>query len=74
MHPRVPEEPQAQRPELFTALEKDLPELVERYLAQKALSCFSMVRPSDSRRKLEENAPEEPDLGLFGVAKERIVR
>ncbi|MBI9078078.1 MAG: transposase [Desulfatibacillum sp.] len=47
-----------QRPELFTALEKDLPELVERYFAQKALSCFSMIKPSDSQRKLGETAQD----------------
>lgn len=35
--------------EIFETLAKDL---VDKYLPQKALSCFSMVKPSDSERTL----------------------
>jgi hypothetical protein len=38
-----------QRPELLSGIDKDL---VERYLPKKALSCFSMVKPSESEKTL----------------------
>jgi len=39
-----------QRPEIFDTIDK---ELVERYLTQKALGCFSLVKPSESGKTLE---------------------
>ncbi len=45
-----------QKPDAFTALQMEFPELVERYFAQKAMSCFSMVKPSESQRTLGEAA------------------
>ncbi|MCP4579504.1 MAG: transposase, partial [Deltaproteobacteria bacterium] len=45
-----------QKPDAFTALQKESPELVERYFAQKAMSCFSMVKPSESQRTLGDAA------------------
>lgn len=39
-----------QHPEIFESLPK---ELVDTYLSEKALSCFSMVKPSDSQKKLD---------------------
>jgi hypothetical protein len=42
-------------PELYAALE---PELVERHLSKKALSCFSQVKPSESAQKLAAVAQE----------------
>ncbi|MHB9099310.1 MAG: transposase [Syntrophales bacterium] len=39
-----------QRPEIFETIDK---ELVDRYLTQKALSCFSLVKPSESGKTLE---------------------
>ena len=39
-----------QRPEIFETIDK---ELVERYLTQKALGCFSLVKPSESGKTLE---------------------
>jgi hypothetical protein len=38
-----------QSPELFETLPK---ELVEKYLSEKAVSCFSLVKPSDTERTL----------------------
>jgi len=39
-----------QRPEIFETIDK---ELVDRYLTQKALGCFSLVKPSESGKTLE---------------------
>jgi len=39
-----------QHPEIFDGLPK---ELVDPYFSEKALSCFSMVKPSDSPKKLD---------------------
>jgi hypothetical protein len=39
-----------QHQEIFESLPK---ELVDTYLSEKALSCFSMVKPSDSQKKLD---------------------
>lgn len=39
-----------QHKEIFDCLPK---ELVDTYLSEKALSCFSMVKPSDSQKKLD---------------------
>ena len=39
-----------QRPEIFETIDK---ELVDRYLTQKALGCFSLVKPSESAKTLE---------------------
>ncbi|MBM4314488.1 MAG: transposase, partial [Deltaproteobacteria bacterium] len=39
-----------QRPEIFETIDK---ELVDRYLTQKALECFSLVKPSESGKTLE---------------------
>jgi hypothetical protein len=39
-----------QRPEIFETIDK---ELVDRYLTQKALGCFSLVKPSESGETLE---------------------
>jgi hypothetical protein len=39
-----------QHPELFDALAQDL---VERYLQDKALSCFSLIKPSEAQKTLE---------------------
>jgi hypothetical protein len=39
-----------QHQEIFDSLPK---ELVDTYLSEKALSCFSMVKPSDSQKKLD---------------------
>jgi len=42
-----------QRPEIFETIDK---ELVDRYLTQKALGCFSLVKPSESGKTLERVA------------------
>ena len=42
-----------QRPEIFETIDK---ELVERYLTEKALGCFSLVKPSESGKTLERVA------------------
>ena len=42
-----------QRPEIFGTIDK---ELVNRYLTQKALGCFSLVKPSESGKTLERVA------------------
>jgi len=39
-----------QRPEIFETIDK---ELIDRYLTQKALECFSLVKPSESGKTLE---------------------
>ncbi|HLE16671.1 MAG TPA: transposase, partial [Syntrophales bacterium] len=39
-----------QRPEIFETIDK---ELVDRYLTEKALGCFSLVKPSESGKTLE---------------------
>ena len=39
-----------QRPEIFETIDK---ELIDRYLTQKALGCFSLVKPSESGKTLE---------------------
>ncbi len=39
-----------QRPEIFETIEK---ELIDRYLTEKALGCFSLVKPSESGKTLE---------------------
>ena len=39
-----------QQPEIFETIDK---ELVDRYLTQKALGCFSLVKPSESGKTLE---------------------
>ncbi|MBM4312528.1 MAG: transposase, partial [Deltaproteobacteria bacterium] len=39
-----------QRPEIFETIDK---ELADRYLTQKALGCFSLVKPSESGKTLE---------------------
>ncbi len=39
-----------QHQDIFDGLPK---ELVDTYLSEKALSCFSMVKPSDSPKKLD---------------------
>jgi hypothetical protein len=39
-----------QRPEIFETIDK---ELVDRYMTQKALGCFSLVKPSESGKTLE---------------------
>jgi len=39
-----------QHPEIFDGLPK---ELVDTYFSERALSCFSMVKPSDSQKKLD---------------------
>jgi len=41
-----------QRPECFAALEEEQEELVVRYLTEKALACFSMVKPAESEKTL----------------------
>jgi hypothetical protein len=48
-----------QHKEIFDGLPK---ELVDTYLSEKALGCFSMVRPSDSQKKLEGVGRELFDL------------
>ena len=44
-----------QRVELFNELE---PEMVEKYLPKKGLGCFSVVKPSESARRLAEVAAD----------------
>ena len=41
-----------QLPETFTEFEKEQAELVGRYLSEKALGCFSMVKPAESEKTL----------------------
>jgi hypothetical protein len=41
-----------QRPECFAALEKEHGELVGCYLTEKALGCFSMIKPAESDKTL----------------------
>lgn len=48
-----------QHKEIFESLPK---ELVDTYLSEKALACFSMVKPSDSRKKLDIVCRELFDL------------
>lgn len=51
-----------QHQEIFESLPK---ELVDTYLSEKALSCFSMVKPSDSQKKLDVVCRE-----LFGLVQQ----
>lgn len=48
-----------QHSEIFAALEK---ELVSRYFSEKALSCFSMVKPSESAKTLHQVSNDLADL------------
>lgn len=47
-----------QRPEIFSVLEKENEELISRYLTEKALACFSMVKPSESEKTLSTLAQD----------------
>ena len=48
-----------QHSEIFETLEK---ELVDRYFSEKALSCFSMVKPSESAKTLHQVSNDLADL------------
>lgn len=41
-----------QLPQCFAELEKEQAELVSRYLTEKALGCFSMIKPAESEKTL----------------------
>jgi hypothetical protein len=48
-----------QQPELFETLSKDF---VDKYLPEKALACFSMVKPSESKKTLDSVSKDLFDL------------